>query len=1494
MHTIVHLDDILVQALSNPHDDLSPDMHLSTQVIVDRQIFLQTVQVESDASEKCWKMHAGCKIPTDTGTFLIAVIKHTQTRGTRLLGSIGIKRSEALASGERKIPLHLKLGKVNLDGPCLELRVTFSVSLAMRAYLVNGINGLENQFGHIDRQTIRARLWQMYNRTIEGTRFDFPELGMMHEMILLLPPSNDARGAFLNVLGNICLRQWEAYHMIDDLNQGVCAYEDAVRDTPTEATNLDELGTALLLRFQQLGSITDINKGVSVIEQAIQLIPDDHPSKPSTLSNLGNALFLRFKQFGHVVDLNKSVLTHKDVVQQTPDGHPDKASRLNHFGTSLLARFEELGTSADLNEAVSKGEEAVQLVVDGDPEKPAMLNDLGGSLLTRFEQLGDISDLNMSLLMRQEAVNLTPDSNPHKPSVLQNLGNSLFKGFERLGDLANLHMSVSMQEDAVRLTPDGHPNKPSMLSNLGLVLLTRFERLGDLTDLNESMSIHEEAIHLAPDGHPGKPSMLNAFGNSLTIRFEQLAELRDLEMSILMYKDAVHLTADNHPHKPARLNNLSASLSRRFEQLGVHADISMSVSKQEDAVCLTPDSHPDKPSMLNNLGHYLMTRFEHLGDLNDLKESLANQKAAVHLTPEGHPDKPWCLNNLGSFLLTCFEQMGNMGDLHESVSVLKDAVHLTPDNHPKKSSILNSLGSSLFRLSQQLGDLSDLNNAVLKVEEAVRLTPDGHSQKPYMLKSLDSCLRTRFAWLGDLTDLNAAVLRGEDAVRLTPDGHLNKPVLLSNVGLSLLTRFERLGEISDLNKCVLITQDAIHITADTHPDKPSMLNSLGNALFRRYQRSGDLVDLNMCVLMHQKAVHLTPDDRPQKPWWLNTLSVSLLERFQQLKDLEDLDHSLFIAKTAVALTPEGHTEKPQRQNNLGSSHLTRFLQLRNLNDFQEMLFQFISAASSTIGPAHVRFQAASLWVRYAQIGKHPSLMDACSTAINLLPELAWLGLSISDRHHQIVEAGSVVREAAAAAISSGQPEKAIEWLEQGRSIIWGQLLNLRTPADALKQKHPILADELVRLSIQLDGSSTRQSNSQPNHAGTQQFLQSLVQKSHENAKKRDELLKKIRALDGFHRFLLPKTISELAPATQDGHVIFLNPTGTRCDAFVLLPGLAGEIMHVSLTNFTLEHGEALMKSLQSLIGYTGRGDRLSGEREGSLSREDEFAHILSELWIRLVKPVLDALLITTPTTEQFQRIWWCPTGPLTFLPIHAAGLYREEDPFGSKLSDFVISSYTPSLTGLIKGRRSQFQQKLQLLAVAQPSAVGQAYLPGTQKEIDRIQHHASGQLPVLRLEENMATVDNVQKGMMSSSWVHFACHGVQVISDPTQSALLLAGEERLTLSNIIKLSLPHANFAFLSACQTATGDKKLQEESVHLAAGMLLAGYRGVIATMWTIMDNDAPQVAGDVYEHIFKTSPLDPTRAAEALHLAVRKLREDSDGKKSFFHWVPFIHVGI
>jgi hypothetical protein len=98
--------------------------------------------------------------------------------------------------------------------------------------------------------------------------------------------------------------------------------------------------------------------------------------------------------------------------------------------------------------------------------------------------------------------------------------------------------------------------------------------------------------------------------------------------------------------------------------------------------------------------------------------------------------------------------------------------------------------------------------------------------------------------------------------------------------------------------------------------------------------------------------------------------------------------------------------------------------------------------------------------------------------------------------------------------------------------------------------------------------------------------------------------------------------------------------------------------------------------------------------------------------------------------------------------------------------------------------------------------------------------------------------------------VHFACHGVQNLNAPLKSGFLLQNG-CLELSRIISTSLPNADFTFLSACQTAAGHLDHPDEAIHLAAGMLLAGYHSVIATMWSISDNDAPFIADAVYSYL-------------------------------------------
>ncbi|KAF8443848.1 CHAT domain-containing protein [Boletus edulis BED1] len=862
------------------------------------------------------------------------------------------------------------------------------------------------------------------------------------------------------------------------------------------------------------------------------------------------------------------------------------------------------------------------------------------------------------------------------------------------------------------------------------------------------------------------------------------------------------------------------------------------------------------PVHLNNLGNSFITRFLRLGELRDLEDAISTHRDAVHLTPDGHPDKPVHLSSLGNSFITRFERLGELRDLEDAISTHMNAVHLTPDGHPDKPNCLNHLGLSFITRFLRLGELRDLEDAISTHRDAVHLTPDGHPDKPGHLNNLGVSFITRFERLGELRDLEDAISTQRDAVHLTPDGHTDKPLRLNNLGLSFITRFKRLGELRDLEDAISTQRDAVHLTPDGHPDKPRVLDNLGNSFRTRFECLRELRDLEDAISTQRDAVHLTPDGHPDKPGYLNNLGLSFITRFECLMELRDLEHAISL---------------------------------------------YSHAASVPIGPITVRFRASRNWILCARRIRHPSLLRAHSIAINLLPRLAWIGLSLTHRYAELKGGADVVREAAAAALDSGFPELAVEWLEQGRSIVWGELLQLRGSYEQLSSAHPDHTRRLRELSAALDDagatrekylSTFSESADDPIHRATQ-MLQQVADTHRTLAIERDKLLQEIRRLPGFNRFLLPKDFSQLRASAHSGPVVVLNAAERRCDALIVLANV-DHVIHVPLPNFTFQRSIDLQGILKSFLR-----DALV-ERTGQVARWDRgtWESFLSPLWKCVVEPVMDALAFSTP--GDLSRIFWCPTGPFVFLPIHAAGLYDAEySAPGHKVFDFVVSSYVPTLSILAPSRNIHVahDNDFRLLAVRQPPTDGRqlSRLPGVHTELEHIKKviRNSASACATFLEPSVGTVEEVLGLMKEADWVHFACHGIQDAKNPTDSGLCLANGRRLKISDIIGLSRSRGGLAFLSACQTATGDEGLSDEAIHIAAGMLFSGYAGVIGTMWSISDTLAPIVARDVYEHLFRngTRP-DYREAAWALHEAIGRVRES--GGVSFNEWVPFIHVGL
>ncbi|VDC01492.1 unnamed protein product [Peniophora sp. CBMAI 1063] len=1072
-------------------------------------------------------------------------------------------------------------------------------------------------------------------------------------------------------------------------------------------------------------------------------------------------------------------------------------------------------------------------------------------------------------------------------------------------DIEILNEAIQATQQAVEHSQDlGLSDHSQLYFDLGVRLKARANLTHSLDDISQAMSAFEAAVDLTSDDDPDQPERLNRLGASQIEYFRRVGKIDDLNSAVTAFRRAFNLRPECHPDRPMILNNLGSSLQARFKQTGVLDDIEQAVSSHRHTVELTPDGHPDKPSRFNNLGNSLYTRFKRTGELDDIEQAVLSHRHAVELTPHGHPGKPLRFNNLGNSLHTRFEHTGELDDIEQSVLSHRRAVELTPDGHPDKPSRFGSLGGSLHARFHRTGELDDIEQAVSSHRRAIELTPDGHPDKPGQFSNLGGSLHTRHGRTGELDDIEQAVSSHRRAVELAPDGHYNKPAYFGNLGGSLHTRFERTGVLDDIEQAVSSHRRAIELTPDGHPDKPGLFSNLGGSLHTRFQRTGELDDIEQAISSHRRAAELTPDGHPDKPVLFSNLGIALCARFKRTGEFNDIEQAISSHRRAVDLTPDGHLGKASRLMKLGSSFRARHEHDSSEIDCTAAIACYMEATVHTSGSPSLRLASASRCIRLLRqnpsVSTTDSLLSAHSRIIAVLPEIVWLGYDIQRRYAESSRVGKLINDAVSAAIAAAALTLAVEWLEAGRSLIWAQVLSLRTPLDELNESYPELAKSLRR--VQQGLRSSARSSFAPEMmivSDVPGLATNQAADAHRAlAIEHDDLLKKIRACPGFQDFLRPKSFDALSASFKslNNPVVFINVNVDRCDALCLYP--SGEITLVPLPSLTLDRATKL-SALWSRILRNHMVRARGAVRWDGVEGLPLLHRALERIWTWIVSPVLDALdLASLVHGEQLPNITWCPTGPLTQLPLHAAGVYSKPD--GPRAFEFIVSSYTPSLSALLRSHQATatLVSTANALIVTQPATPRLPPLPGTKAEGRKLRDFL-GSLDIATelLEHEQASTDSVSQDIGRYSWVHLACHGSQNPADATKSAFHLY-DGPLTLSDLMGTVSENAELAFLSACQTAVGDEKVPEESAHLAAGMLAVGFKGVVATMWSIGDADAPVVVEAYYKELIALRDAGVLRrgetgAAYALHAATRVLREKV-GEAAFMRWVPFVHFGV
>jgi tetratricopeptide (TPR) repeat protein len=737
-----------------------------------------------------------------------------------------------------------------------------------------------------------------------------------------------------------------------------------------------------------------------------------------------------------------------------------------------------------------------------------------------------------------------------------------------------------------------------------------------------------------------------------------------------------------------------------------------------------------------------------------------------------------------------------------------------------------------------------------------------------------------------MEDLEEAITCHRQALALQPHGHPNRSGSLNNLANAVSTRFQQLGGMEDLEEAITCHRQALALLPHGHPNRSDSL--ITSPLLCPLALSGQekrMEDLDEAITCHHQALALRPLGHPGRPSSLHLLAGAMTIRFRHSRSNNDLLDAVKHCSEAKNILPTGHPHQSTFGSNLASILLIQCDIIPELDESLRTMTNAFEVFEQAVNhsPASVkgRFDDAVRWAREAHHRDHLSAVKAYTKSLTLLGRRLVLAPTIESQQNLLATVPKALAlDAASCSINRREFRSAIELLEQGRAILWSKLRGYRHPLDELRTIDKELFDQFVTLSGQLEclamsvESGFKLSASSEFVVQEQPFGSSFEAKMQQHrilSEKWDDVVEKIRQVDGFTDFLRAVPFATLQTAAAEGPIIIINISRYRSDAIILQ--YVGEPVIVPLPGTLPEILEELSSQFATACASHGKDSaRL-------------ILPILRSLWENIAFPVRTQLVALGVPDKS--RIWWCPTSKLCGLPLHAAGIYSPKFPKPNCIPDCYVSSYTPSLSALIKARSGLVTRTTHpnLLVIAQPDET----LPKVKEEIGHIQGLFNN---ANILEGRDANHDTVLSGLRTHSWVHFACHG-HLNDQPFHSSFQLHDNSRLELVKLIPAQLPDAELAFLSACHTAAGDVVgTPDEVVHLAAALQFCGFRSVVGTMWAMEDDDGCDVTRDFYRYMFRTPGAVPNfrDSAEALHLATKEMRKR---KLGLDRWVKFVHVG-
>jgi tetratricopeptide (TPR) repeat protein len=829
--------------------------------------------------------------------------------------------------------------------------------------------------------------------------------------------------------------------------------------------------------------------------------------------------------------------------------------------------------------------------------------------------------------------------------------------------------------------------------------------------------------------------------------------------------------------------------------------------------------------------------------------NISHTREALAACPEGHLDRAKYAQALGIYLYTRHSQTGDVTLLDEAIELEREALALRALGHLDRAVSCGNLATSLYTRYGQCGDLSLLDKSIELDREAMTLRPLGHSNRTLSCGNLAASLQARYNQCGDLGLLNEAIELQREAKALHPPGHPDRALSCGNLAFSLVLRYGQCGDIGLLDEAIDLDSEALALQPPGHSNRALSCANLANSLHKRYEQCGDLDLLHKAIELEREALDLRPPGHPDRSRSCRNLSYYLMDHYRHTKDTTLLDEAIEICGHALEQGPsleawwlfhilfELHMIPNTSHFSLASA--LRYLNISFGSEF-DSIREFILYTKSSLSRV---WGASSVWASDTPL----QLCNMYAQLIDRLPSAAGFVLDTPSRLQTLKSTHHIGTDACVVAILAKQPSQAIELLDRAHGIVWAQ---------AMHQRDPQMEGAPPELAAELAGHLRAIATPAPT-----QFDSSHQDGRHKRNTRIQAILREIRATPGSERFMLGSTYATLRKAAHKHPVVVL--VAGRGRAFALIMSNAVQDQpHALRLEITSDELLAIRLSAEQ-AGLRSRADMRdceSGTRlryQRTETDDNRKPHsVLREMWRKIIQPVLRYLQLEVRTLARCDltqlthmkqkatgrsrpRLHWCTNGDFVFLPLHAAGIYSGPLTNRECCSDYVVSSYTPTVSALLRARAqapSVRSADVNMLLVGEDCAQnpGLSKLWNVRKELTCIETLVTTKQFGNTVETitKEATVERVTERIKSASFVHLACHGLQHRTNALESGFYL-NDDKLTISRLMELQLDHPWFAYLSACETAKGDAEQPDQVMHLAAAMLFAGFKHVVATMW-------------------------------------------------------------